>query len=113
MPKIDPDRGGKSNCPHFSRQIQGSVERPRNSSRWLARRDYRKPTPKPVLPQDFRHYLIAEFSDDIGLIEELLGRDLCHWRMKDPIAPPGVRGLVANTRDHRSDSQGTAAAHPS
>ena len=50
---------------------------------WLVKH-YRKPIPKPVLTPEFRQNLIAEFSDDIGLIEELLGRDLSDWRMKEP-----------------------------
>lgn len=49
---------------------------------WLIKR-YARPSPKPALPQEFRQHLIAEFSEDIGLIEELVGRDLSNWRTKD------------------------------
>jgi hypothetical protein len=42
---------------------------------WNVRRSQRKP-----LSPKLRAELLAEFAEDIGLLERLLGRDLAHWR---------------------------------
>jgi len=35
--------------------------------------------PKPILSEEFRNELIAEFSEDVKLLEKLLNRDLSGW----------------------------------
>jgi hypothetical protein len=42
---------------------------------------------KPLLSEQFRRELRAEFSADVALVENLLGRELCEWRTgKPPLA---------------------------
>ena len=74
---------------NFRAKVKGPLnDRGLHPLGWLIKR-YTKPVSKPALPQEFRQRLIAEFSDDVGLIEELLGRDLSDWRMIEP-------GIVAS-----------------
>ncbi len=61
----------------------------RNLRRRIRKRNTVKVKPAP-LPDRLREELAAEFSDDVRYLEELLGRDLSHWRdQSSPVAHPG------------------------
>jgi len=40
----------------------------------------RKPYNRPALPEPFRQELIATFAPEVDLLEQILDRDLSHWR---------------------------------
>ena len=48
------------------------------------------PMPRPLMEQDFQEYLQELFSDDVGMLEDLLGRDLSSWRTLPTVGPAGI-----------------------
>jgi hypothetical protein len=53
-----------------------------------------KSVPKPVLRDAFRAELTDAFSSDVRLLEQLLGRDLSHWRRLESSASPMKQGSM-------------------
>jgi hypothetical protein len=54
--------------------------------KWLTRHSL-KNTPKPVLSSAFKQELTEAFSEDIRLLEQLLGLNLSHWRGTESSTP--------------------------